>query len=77
MKLKLLPIVACTLLLQGCFYQTVNQWDLQRATYFCGSVEAVVEVQSTFLGDEFITCINGNRVEASEVKIVEDAQHTL
>jgi hypothetical protein len=77
MKLKLLPIVACTLLLQGCWYQTVDHLDLQRATYFCGSVEAVAEVQSWWLNEVYVTCINGNRIRASEVKIVEDAQHTL
>ena len=78
MKLKLLPIVACTLLLQGCFWQTVHQWDLQRAIYFCGSIEAVAEVAATFAGGETVTCINGNKARLDyDVKMVEDAQHTL
>jgi len=78
MKLKLLPIVACTLLLQGCFWQTVNQWDLQRATYFCGSVEAVAEVTVTFAGGETVTCIDGKKARLDyDVKISEDDQPIL
>ena len=47
------------LLLTGCFYQTVNQFDIERARSFCGGVDKIVEIESTFLGWEAALCTNG------------------
>ena len=47
------------LLLTGCFYQTVNQFDIERASKACGGVEKVVEISSFYLGDEVVFCKNG------------------
>ena len=49
------------LLLTGCFYQTVNQFDIERASKACGGVEKIVEISSTFLGGESALCKNGKK----------------
>ena len=68
--MKTLVIIAVSFILSGCFYQTVNQYDLYRAAHFCGSVENIVEVQAFALGAEFITCKNGNETKANNIKVV-------
>lgn len=49
-------IVLICLVLNGCFYQTVNQWDIERAIKFCGGLENVVLITSAFEGTEQATC---------------------
>lgn len=56
--MKSLVFVMC-LSLTGCFYQTVNQFDIQRARSFCGGADKIVEIESTFLGGEAALCTNG------------------
>lgn len=68
--MKTLATIAVSFLLSGCFYQTVNQYDLYRAAHFCGSVENIVEIQAFSLGAEFITCKNGNEKKASNIKVI-------
>ena len=58
--MKSLVFVMC-LPLTGCFYQTVNQFDIQRASKACGGVEKIVEISSSFLGDEVALCKNGEK----------------
>ena len=49
------------LLLTGCFYQTVNQFDIERASKACGGVEKVVEISAHAQGDEVVLCKNGKK----------------
>ena len=49
------------LLLTGCFYQTVNQFDIERASKACGGVEKVVEISAGYLGNEVVLCKNGKK----------------
>lgn len=53
----LFPLV----ILSGCVYQTVDQFDLYRATKLCGSVENIVEISAHAAGSEFVFCKNGTR----------------
>ena len=46
-----------TILLSGCFYQSVDQFDIQRAIVYCGGVEKVVSIDSDALGVEHAKCI--------------------
>lgn len=56
--MKYLILIGC-LSLTGCFYQTVGQFDIQRARNFCGGIDKIVEIEAHFNGDENVTCLNG------------------
>lgn len=43
--------------LTGC-YQRVDQYDIQRASAYCGGVDKIVHISSHFDGDESARCIN-------------------
>ena len=58
--MKSLVLVMC-LSLTGCFYQTVNQFDIQRASKACRGTEKVVEIIADFFGDEFVLCKDGKK----------------
>ena len=58
--MKSLVFIMC-LSLTGCFYQTVNQFDIERASKACGGVEKVVDISADFFGDEFVLCKNGKK----------------
>ena len=64
--MKSLVLVMC-LSLTGCFYQAVNQFDMERASKACGGVEKVVEIRADFFGDEFVLCKNGKRYNLHKV----------
>lgn len=57
---KALVGFAC-LFLNGCFYQTVTQWDIERAVVLCGKFENVVEITASFEGTERVTCKPDNK----------------
>lgn len=53
--MKKLILLVC-LFLNGCFYQTVSAWDIERAIAKCGSLENVVAISAHFVGDETVIC---------------------
>ena len=57
---KLAALVLVTLSLSGCFYQSVNQYDIQRAITICGSLEKIVEINSHHSGVETVLCSTGS-----------------
>ena len=57
-KMKLILIPIFTVLLTGCFYQTVNKNDLDTAIKGCGGLESVSEVTSNWMGNETVVCTN-------------------
>lgn len=57
--MKRIVVVIMCILLSGC-YQSVNQYDISRATRICGSVESVVEIQANFVGWESVLCTEGD-----------------
>jgi hypothetical protein len=69
MTLKLLFISICSLFLSGCFYQTANHIDIQRAIYFCDGASNIVEVDVYFNGFEHVLCIDGTVAQLSQVVI--------
>lgn len=54
--MKKLIILLSVLSLSGCFYQKTSKIDIQKAIYFCGSVDNIWDVSVYFSGDEVITC---------------------
>ena len=64
--MKSLVLVMC-LPLTGCFYQTAEQFDIQRAKNVCGGVEKIVKIVVYFGGVEYVQCLNGEYKTLSEV----------
>ena len=58
--MKILVFVMC-LSLTGCFYQTVNQFDIQRASKVCGGVDKIVRITAEFDGYEKVLCLNAEQ----------------
>lgn len=56
-------IVLSCLLLNGCFYQSVNKWDIERAITLCGNINNIVEIHASFDGAERVTCKPDNNTE--------------
>ena len=56
----IIAIIACVSL-SGCFYQTVNQYDINRAIALCGSVANIHQIDSYFLGRVDATCYSGEQ----------------
>lgn len=59
--LSILTVLLVALLLTGCFYQTVNQFDIQRASKACGGVEKIVGISAAFDGQEKVLCMNAEQ----------------
>lgn len=57
-------IILICLILNGCFYQTVSQWDIERAIAMCGKLENVAEIVASFEGTERTTCKPDNKTSA-------------
>ena len=62
-----IAIIACVSL-SGCFYQTVNQYDINRAIALCGSVANIHQIGSYFLGRVDATCYSGEQVSLDGIK---------
>jgi len=68
MRYIMLPLV---LALSGCFYQTVNNNDIQTAIKVCGSLNNIVEISANFVGDERVMCTDRTDNYLSEKAWVE------
>lgn len=44
--MKKLVIILSAMSLTGCFYQSVDQYDLHRAIKHCGSLEQISQIRS-------------------------------
>ena len=66
--MKSLVFIMC-LSLTGCFYQTVNQFDIERSSKACGGVEKVVEISAHSLGGEVVLCKNGKNYNLDVVGV--------
>ena len=56
--MKNFVLIMC-LSLTGCFYQSADQFDIQRAKNVCGGIEKIVEIEVYFSGREYVQCISG------------------
>ncbi len=73
----IIAIIACVSL-SGCFYQTVNQYDINRAIALCGSVANIHQIGSYSLGEERLPLvILGSRSILVELKENANDQQNL
>ena len=63
----IIAIIACVSL-SGCFYQTVNQYDINRAIALCGSVANIHQIDSYYLGRVDAACYSGEQVSLGGIK---------
>jgi hypothetical protein len=57
--MKHLLILALTLSLSGCFYQSANNTDLKKAVYFCDGINNIERINVHFNGAETVRCLSG------------------
>ena len=53
---KLLVISLASLMLSGCLYQTVNSYDIMRASAVCNGIDDVEAITADSFGSEFVIC---------------------
>lgn len=63
----IIAIIACVSL-SGCFYQTTNQYDINRAIALCGSVANIHQIYSYSLGGADATCYSGEQASLGGIK---------
>lgn len=51
------------ILLSGCFYQSVDQYDIQRAIAYCGSIDKIVSIDSDVTGGEAAKCVDKKKAD--------------
>ena len=68
MKTKLVLILASSLMLSGCLYQQVNNYDLHRAIVFCKSPENIAGIAAFADSDEYVVCMDGTKSNLAAVK---------
>ena len=59
--MKLIVIMILPVMLTGCFFQTVNQYDIVAAIKACGGIEKVAEISVWGLGREVVTCTDNKK----------------
>lgn len=66
-------IILSALTLSGCFYQSVDQFDIERAIVACNGHQNIAYIQSHARGVEFVQCKNINKIiNLSDVTIPTD-----
>ena len=68
MKAKLALILIGSLMLSGCFYQKVNNYDLHRSVVFCKSLENIAEIAVFADGEESVVCMDGLKSSLTAIK---------
>lgn len=64
MKSFIIALVACVSL-SGCMWQSVDAYDISRATKACGSVDNIVKIDAGFLGHETVRCFDAKDGDVS------------
>ena len=63
--LLFVPIV----FISGCMWQSVDQYDIQRAISYCGAVEKIVRIDSDAFGIETAMCTDKPMRSLTEVQV--------
>lgn len=66
--MKFIAVALITFMLSGCFYQSVNQFDISKAISFCGDIENVALINAYFGGREVVECYNGTWASVVDIK---------
>lgn len=67
--MKYFIVTLISFILSGCFWQTANNIDLQKAVYFCDGIKNVQQVNIKFVGTESVVCTDGSYANTSEIKL--------
>lgn len=67
-SIKLAFVLGFCLSLQGCFYQVVDNFDIERASKICGSMGDVVSIAAFFDGQEQVICKNNQTMACKHAK---------
>lgn len=67
-KLLTTLVLAATLLLSGCVWQSVDSTDLIRAAHKCQGIELISKISSHALGPVTVECINGDKFALNSIK---------
>jgi len=59
--MKLLIILLTSTMLSGCFWQSANHSDLQKAAYFCKGIESIEYLEVHSNGNEKVRCLDGSQ----------------
>ncbi len=70
-QIKLFSIIACSLIMNGCMWQTADSSDLRKAEYFCKGVLNIAKIDIRFDSAEVIYYLDGTNEYASNVNIKE------
>ena len=68
-KIKFIALFVSVVSLSGCFYQSTNSFDIDRAYTVCGKGN-IVEINSNFLGTETVLCRNGKSQSLVDVPAI-------
>jgi hypothetical protein len=66
--MKFITAIILSLSLTGCFYQSVDQFDIHRAITVCKDVNNISNIESWWTGNELVQCYSGERAELREIK---------
>lgn len=55
--------------ISGCMWQSVDQYDIQRAISYCEGVERIVRIDSDALGVETARCVDKPMRTLKEVQV--------
>lgn len=70
--LKLVGLMLISVFLSGCFFQEVENTDIRKAIYLCGSYENIDNITEIFNGDGSVKCISGEYKTIHEIHIVRE-----
>lgn len=69
--MKFIVAIVAAFMLSGCFYQTVNDNDIQGAIIICGGLDRVQSISSNFSGTEAVICVDRNEyfIDSKNIEI--------
>ncbi len=67
--MKYLVVFMCSVMMTGCFYQSVNISDLNKAVHYCNGLDNIMQIDSWITGGERIFCIDGSSKGTNDIKL--------
>ncbi|CAH9013565.1 hypothetical protein VP501E541_P0104 [Vibrio phage 501E54-1] len=67
--MKFLVVLVCSVMMTGCFYQSVNISDLNKAASYCNGLDNIMKIDAWSTGYERIFCMDGSSKRTSEIKL--------
>ncbi len=67
--MKYLVVLMCSVMMTGCFYQSVNISDLKKAISYCKGAENVMHINAWSVGSEIVYCTDGTSRNTNKIKL--------